>query len=125
MIVEAGGIRQGVIIRHLVLPGLPDQSREVLDWFDRHAKGRALLSLMFQYTPVASAREQAVGHPRRSVNRREYEQVLSRLDELGIDDGYVQDPAVSGDWLPDFTRPNPFPQDQAVPVWHYQNGTTA
>ena len=108
-----------------MLPGLQDQSREVLAWFSGHAKGRALLSLMVQYTPLPSAREQADGHPRRSVNQGEYEQVLSRLEELGIDEGYVQDPARSDDWLPDFTRLNPFPKEQAVPVWHYQTGTIA
>ena len=50
--VAEGHLRQGVIVRHLVLPGLLEQSREVLRWFARHLKDRALLSLMFQYTPT-------------------------------------------------------------------------
>ena len=56
------------------------------------------------------------------LSRREYEEVLSWLEELAIEDGFIQDPAKDDDWLPDFTRPNPFPQGQAVPIWHYQTG---
>jgi putative pyruvate formate lyase activating enzyme len=120
LIFEKEQLRQGVMIRHLVLPGLLDQSREVLEWFAGHIRDRALLSLMFQYTPVSSGRGKP--SPQRTVKRREYERVLSWLEELGISRGYVQDPARSDDWLPDFARLNPFPAGQAVPVWHYQSG---
>ena len=126
LVAENDQLNQGVIIRHLVLPGLPAQSREVLEWFAEHGKGRALLSLMFQYTPVSSEGGELGRKPRhgpqRRVSRREYEQVLSWLEELGIEDGFVQEPAENDDWLPDFTRLNPFPLGQAVPVWHYQYG---
>jgi putative pyruvate formate lyase activating enzyme len=120
LIFEQKQFRQGVIVRHLVLPGLIDQSRKVLKWFAEHMKDRALLSLMFQYTPVRSAGD--MGSPQRIVNQREYDQVLCWLGELGIDDGFVQDPVKNDDWLPDFGRINPFPQDQAVPIWHYKYG---
>ena len=126
LVVEEGRIRRGVIVRHLVLPDLLEQSREVLEWFAGNLRNRALLSLMFQYTPVGAAggehgRKPRQG-PRRRVSRREYEEVLTWLEELRIDDGFVQDPAGSDDWLPDFTRRNPFPEGQAVPVWHYETG---
>ena len=120
LIMEQDKVRQGVLIRHLVLPGLLDQSRTVLGWFAQHGIGRALLSLMFQYTPVPTRRGES--SPRRIVNRKEYEKVLSWLVELGIEDGFVQDPAENDDWLPDFCRINPFPSGQAVPVWHYSSG---
>jgi putative pyruvate formate lyase activating enzyme len=131
LIVEEGKIRQGVVVRHLVLPGLLDQSRQVLEWIATSFQDRALLSLMFQYTPVSSTEVRSEGgrqsrkpEPvlRRRVSRREYEEVLACLDELGIEDGYFQEPAQSDDWLPDFTRANPFPEGQAVPLWHYQSG---
>jgi putative pyruvate formate lyase activating enzyme len=145
--VENEQVRQGVIVRHLVLPGLLEQSREVLLWFVRHLKDRALLSLMFQYTPTLSGQggdvaadshaaggismeergPEAAGkrsgpqHLQRSVNRRECGQVLSWLEELGIEDGFLQDPARNSDWLPDFTQVYPFPEGQAVPIWHHES----
>jgi putative pyruvate formate lyase activating enzyme len=124
--VEKGQLRQGVLVRHLVLPGLLWQTRQVLEWFALHLKNRALLSLMFQYTPVGP---QSGGQKRwsgqglqRTVNRDEYEQVLSWLEDLGVEEGYVQNPATGDSWLPDFTRLNPFPPGQAQPVWHYRSG---
>jgi putative pyruvate formate lyase activating enzyme len=120
LIVEKEQLRQGVIVRHLVLPGFRNQSRTVLEWFAEHGKGRALLSLMFQYTPVRSKRGKK--SPQRTVSRQDFETVLSWLTELGIEDGFVQDPATNDDWLPDFSRTNPFPSGQVVPVWHYVSG---
>jgi putative pyruvate formate lyase activating enzyme len=77
---------------------------------------------MFQYTPVRLIRSKKDRHPGRTIHTREYDQVLSWLVDLGIDDGFVQDPATGDEWLPDFTRPNPFPENQAVPLWHYRFG---
>ncbi len=122
LVFEHGQILQGVIVRHLVLPNLLASSREVLEWFAGQGRDRALLSLMFQYTPLRSGGEGDSEHPQRTVSRREYEQVLSWLEELGIDDGFVQEPAAGDDWLPDFNQLNPFPQGQAVPIWHYESG---
>jgi len=117
----AGGkLRRGVIMRHLVLPDLLEQTREVLCWFAAELKGRALLSLMFQFTPVHRETEGMLA--RRTISVSEYEEVLSWLEELEIEEGFVQDPADSDEWLPDFTRLNPFPQDQAEPLWHYKCG---
>jgi putative pyruvate formate lyase activating enzyme len=124
--IVAGQMHQGVIVRHLVLPGLLGQSRQVLEWFAENLRDQALLSLMFQYTPVRSEGGEQGRTPQqgshRRVSRREYEEILTWLEELGIEDGFVQDPANSDDWLPDFTRRNPFPKGQAVPIWHYQSG---
>jgi putative pyruvate formate lyase activating enzyme len=120
----ASAARLPVIIRHLVLPALLESTREVLVWF---AKTRAeyaaknapapLLSLMTQYTPVGSG-----DIPRRPINHAEYETVLDWLDELGIEDGFYQELVADSDWLPDFTRENPFSSDLSTPVWHWKTG---
>jgi putative pyruvate formate lyase activating enzyme len=48
-------VAEKVIIRHLILPGLIESTRDVLKWFAKNAKGRAMLSLMTQYTPISRA----------------------------------------------------------------------
>jgi putative pyruvate formate lyase activating enzyme len=121
----------GVMVRHLVLPGHLEASREVLRWFARLAgqNGSALLSLMFQYTPPYTAPEAApegnyphAAFPMRYITPAEYDTVLGWLAEFGIEDGYCQELVPGADWLPDFERANPFPPDMAVPVWHWKNG---
>jgi putative pyruvate formate lyase activating enzyme len=109
----------GVMIRHLVLPGYPEATREVLRWFADKCAGRALLSLMFQYTPVNIVENV----PNRYITEEEYDTVLGWLAEFGIEDGYCQE-LVPGntDWLPDFEKTNPFPSDLSVPLWHWKNG---
>jgi putative pyruvate formate lyase activating enzyme len=106
----------GVIIRHLILPGFLESTREVLRWFADNARGRALLSLMTQYTPMKGGS----GEPARFLSEREYAVVLGWLEEFGIDDGFCQELVTGNDWLPDFNRPNPFSSELSVPVWHWR-----
>jgi putative pyruvate formate lyase activating enzyme len=106
----------GVMVRHLVIPGFLESTRQVLAWFAQNCKGRAMLSLMTQYTPVG----QDAKTPGRFISEEEYDAVLSMLDEYGIDDGFCQELVTGSDWLPDFTRANPFSSELSVPVWHYK-----
>jgi putative pyruvate formate lyase activating enzyme len=108
----------GVIIRHLVLPGCLESTRQALHWFARRCKGRALLSLMTQYTPVGDAGS----IPRGRLSRIEYDQVVEWLDELGIEEGFCQEPVHDAAWLPDFERTNPFSSELSIPVWHWKTG---
>jgi putative pyruvate formate lyase activating enzyme len=108
----------GVMIRHLVLPGYAESTRRALQWFADHCKGRALLSLMTQYTPVGAAGP----IPRGFVSRDEYHRLMEWLDELGIEEGFCQELIPDSAWLPDFERTNPFPSELSVPVWHWKTG---
>ena len=112
----------GVMVRHLVLPGHLQASREVLRWFAERCAGKALLSLMFQYTPT-QLYHGVRSFPNRYINQNEYDTVLGWLTEFGIEDGYCQE-LVPGnaDWLPDFKKENPFPSNLSIPVWHWKNG---
>jgi putative pyruvate formate lyase activating enzyme len=103
-----------VIIRHLILPGYLESTRSVLRWFADNARGRAQLSLMSQYTPM-----KGTDGPGRYVSKREYETVLGWLEEFGIEDGFCQDLVTGSDWLPDFSRANPFSSGLSVPVWRF------
>jgi putative pyruvate formate lyase activating enzyme len=113
-------LARGVIIRHLIIPGFLESTRAVIEWFVRHAQGRALLSLMTQYTPAISLAFSA-GGPQRRLIREEYTQVLDWLTEFGIDEGFYQEPAAGRDWLPDFNRANPFSSRLSLPVWHWKD----
>jgi putative pyruvate formate lyase activating enzyme len=111
---------RGLIVRHLVLPGRLDATREALAWFRENLAGRALLSLMSQYTPIP-------GHPLappfdRCLTRAEWDEALAVLGEMGIEDGYVQELVPGTEWLPDFTRERPFPSQLSRMVWHARDG---
>lgn len=111
---------RGVIVRHLVLPGELASTREALRWFAENARGRALLSLMTQYTPVQAAENAPI--PDAYLSKKENAAALKMLDEFGIDEGFVQEPIQDNSWLPDFRKTNPFAAALSVPVWHWKHG---
>jgi putative pyruvate formate lyase activating enzyme len=115
-----GVLRKGTIVRHLVLPGLLENSRRVLEWYKEHLDGRAMLSVMTQYLPTPSAAREDM--PSRVVEDAEYYQVISMLEELEIDDGFIQEPVPDSPWMPDFDAENPFPADFSTVAWHWRAG---
>ena len=121
--IQEGLIKSGLIVRHLVLPGFLGSTRKVLRWFADHAQGRALLSLMTQYTPPCQTVERkASAAPTRCLGREEYNQVLDWLGEFGIEEGFCQDLVTGDEWLPDFHQRNPFSSELSAPVWHWREG---
>jgi putative pyruvate formate lyase activating enzyme len=80
-------VKQGLVIRHLVLPGGVDETTKVLRWVNENTP-QALISLMFQYQPYFKAHL----YPEidRRVNEEEYESVMDFLDELDLE-GWAQD----------------------------------
>lgn len=114
---------RGVIVRHLVLPGRIDATRAVLAWFAEHLGGRALFSLMSQYTPIPG---QAAEPPfDRGLEPSEWEEARAALEEHGIEDGYVQELVPGTEWLPDFARERPFSAELSRMVWHARDGAPA
>ena len=114
--------KRKVIIRHLVLPGFLESTREALRWFAENALGRASLSLMTQYTPPPPRSPLAAKAPARFLNREEYCTALAWLEEFGIEDGFYQELETGDEWLPDFERQNPFSSELSAPVWHWKHG---
>ena len=87
---DANGVLQkGLLIRHLVLPKGVGDSIAVLEWIASNLpRNEVLISLMAQYTPsYHSARYPEID---RRVSTYEYNRVLQRARELGLD-GYMQE----------------------------------
>ena len=104
-VTEDGLIKSGVIIRHLVLPGLRHDSERILsELFSRFGNDRFLLSLMHQYTPEFLDE----GYPElmRRVTEFEYRKVVSFAEDLGFK-GFTQEKAsATKDFTPDFDLEN-------------------
>ena len=99
-VLEAGLLKRGVLIRHLMLPGHLENTKAVLDWVaETFRPGQVLLSLMAQYTPQPGAE----GLLSRRVTGAEYRAALRYMENLGITDGYCQDAASArAEYTPDF-----------------------
>jgi putative pyruvate formate lyase activating enzyme len=101
---------KGLLVRHLVLPGQVENSRQVLDMLYVEF-GRALpLSLMSQYVPIRTFPEAPFLN--RTVTAEEFRQVLEHAQGLGFRHLFVQYPEQTASgvhpFLPDFSSTGPF-----------------
>ena len=93
---------QGIIVRHLVLPGHADDSCAALDLVWDICGNDVDISVMNQYTPNARCRERG-GELARTVEPDEYELVLDHADELGFERMWWQEQGtVSESFVPAF-----------------------
>lgn len=123
---------QGVIIRHLYLPGQFEATAQVLQWLKENADGRAISSIMNQYTPVnfkeskqaqgtlsLTARQKALStFENRLVSEQEFTDIQDLLEAFDFEYLFYQELTDDTSWLPDFTREQPFSNNLARPLWH-------
>lgn len=99
---DNGIMTKGVIIRHLIMPGMPDNTKRIIDWVAANFKpGQVMFSLMHQYVPCGRANE----YPKinRKVTDEEYKELESYLLQSTIEDGFVQEgDAACKDFIPCF-----------------------
>jgi putative pyruvate formate lyase activating enzyme len=114
LVLDGDGLaRQGLIIRHLVLPGRTGDSLAILDWIARKLPLSTALSLMSQYRPCY----RAPADLRRSVTADEYRTVVAAARRLGFENLFIQSEFFGPDehLLPDFDRPEPFRWKKSTP----------
>jgi putative pyruvate formate lyase activating enzyme len=97
---------EGVLVRHLVLPGHVGQSLQALERLHREF-GRLLpLSVMSQYHPMPACHER--GQLTRPLRAEEFKRVVDRIHELEFKHVFIQEIPDTTDFLPDFEREEPF-----------------
>ncbi len=110
----------GVIIRHLVLPDLLQDSIDVLDWLKFYADGKACISLMSQYTPIKT--DTSNESPNKFISESEFRIITQELEEYCFEHLFYQELIQDDSWLPDFKRVQPFSNELAMPIWHWEKG---
>lgn len=98
---DDGLMRSGVLLRHLVMPGKIEDSLRCLEWIKYNLGNQVYTSIMAQYIPFYNAKN----HPEinRKVTLEEYNRVVSKLEELDFENGFIQElEAASEDYIPEF-----------------------
>lgn len=82
---EHGMARRGVILRHLVMPGLIDETEAILRWVAEELGTDCYVNLMAQYYVSGKVgRDGQYEEIARGIDREEYEQALAVARELGL-----------------------------------------
>ncbi|WP_207936083.1 radical SAM protein [Actinomadura sp. KC216] len=81
---DAGLARRGLLVRHLVMPGMIDETARVLRWIVEELGGGTYVNLMAQYTPMGLVSEERYADINRPPLRAEYEEAVRLARELGL-----------------------------------------
>ena len=98
---DRGMMKKGVIVRHLMLPGHLDDTKNVLRYLHETYGDKIWISIMNQYTPLCS--DERYPELFRSVSDEEYDEAIDFACELGIENAFVQEGGTVGEsFIPPF-----------------------
>jgi len=94
-------IQKGVIIRHLMLPGLLFDSKKVIDYIYNTFGDSVYISIMNQYTPMYTAEKYPeINKP---LNPKHYDALIDYSLSIGVKNGFIQETGTnSKDFVPEF-----------------------
>lgn len=99
---ENGMLKKGVIVRHLMLPGLLFDTKKILDYLHSEYGNDIFISIMNQYTPLSTL-PKSFPELNKKLNLKMYDAILNYAAEIGIENAYVQeDGTASESFIPDF-----------------------
>ena len=97
---ENGNIISGVIVRHLLLPGMEDDSKRILKYLYDKYGDRVYISIMNQYTPVRKCKYDELNN---KVLDSVYDDVIDYAWDIGIRNAFIQEGgSQSESFIPDF-----------------------
>ena len=94
-------ITQGVVVRHLLLPGMLIQSKMVLKYLYEKYGDNIYISLMNQFTPNGELQD----YPEinRTIKESEYHSLIKYAQQIGLTNGYIQvGETASESFIPNF-----------------------
>jgi len=85
MDIDAKGLaRKGVLIRHLVMPGLPEETKSILSWIVQELGPETYVNVMGQYRPGGKVGGQYPPELNRPLELSEYRTALRVAAEVGL-----------------------------------------
>ncbi|MBR6518549.1 MAG: radical SAM protein [Oscillospiraceae bacterium] len=98
---DDGVIQKGTVVRVLVLPGLAQEAKSIIEYLYSTYGDDIFISIMSQYTPCTNLEK----YPEinRKLTQQEYDDVVDFAVELGLENGFVQEgEAASESFIPPF-----------------------
>lgn len=88
---EAILMKRGVLVRHLILPGYIEESKEIVRYLVETYGDDIYVSIMNQYTPMAGIAQAGYPELDRKVTEAEYDEVVDYAIEIGLENGFIQE----------------------------------
>ncbi len=86
---EHGIMKKGIIVRHLILPGLVNDSKKIIHYLYNTYKDNIFISIMNQYTALENVRNHKILN--RTITKKEYDEVIDYAISIGIENAFIQE----------------------------------
>jgi len=97
---DNGIMKKGVIVRHLLLPNMEDDSKKIIEYLYNTYKDNIYMSIMNQYTPMKKLKYEELNH---TINNDIYDEVINYAYDLGIRNAFIQEGETQKkSFIPDF-----------------------
>jgi len=97
---KQGIATKGLMIRHLIMPSNISSSDKILKWIADNIGHKTYISIMAQYYPTHKAF--SFNEISRGINKNEYDNVITIVENLNFENGYIQDISSSSAYTPTF-----------------------
>lgn len=84
-----GTLTKGVIVRHMMLPGLLEDSKKIIYYLVENYNKDIFISIMNQYTPTNNLTR--YNEINKTVDNNDYEELINYAIDLGIKNGFIQE----------------------------------
>lgn len=99
--IESGIMKKGVIVRHLMLPGQLEDSKNIIKYVYDTYGDDVFISLMNQYTPLEQVKDIPALNKR--VTEEEYQKLIDFARGLGVVNGFIQEGGTAKEsFVPEF-----------------------
>lgn len=93
-------LKKGVVVRHLLLPELKEDSMQILKYLYDTYQNNIFISIMNQYTPPKNIKYPELQN---SINKNDENEIINYALNIGITNAFCQlDGAVSESFIPNF-----------------------
>ncbi len=96
-----GIMQKGIIVRHLMLPGLLNDSKKIIKYLYDSYKDNIYISIMNQYTPLKTFKKYT--NLNKKITDEEYDELIDYALNLGIKKAFIQEGETQNEsFIPDF-----------------------
>lgn len=97
---DDGIMKKGVIVRHLLLPNMEDDTKKIIEYLYNTYKNNIYMSIMNQYTPMKKLKYEELNH---TINDDIYDDVINFAYDLGVRNAFIQEGETQKkSFIPDF-----------------------
>lgn len=100
---ENGMMIKGVIVRHLMMPGLKEDTKKIIHYLYQQYQDNIYISIMNQYTPMRHYEKYQ--ELNQKIKEKDYDETIDFALDLGIKNAFIQEgDTASESFIPNFSN---------------------